>query len=534
MKVKLFILFLQGIHNALSEVNTFMAEDIWKAILAANDYLNSIVWGIPMIILLVGTGLLLVFLHGFIQVRKFGTIVKTMFWRGGAKGEVHPFKMWCMVMGATVGVGNIAGVSTAVHLGGPGAVFWMWICAILGMGVKLTEVTLSLWSRRVLPDGRIRGGTMYYIEKIPKIGPPLAIFFSLMAFLCAFGIGNMTQANSVALGVEYAAKEVFGISDPGSIFNLRLAAGILMVIFTALVIIGGIKRIAEVSFYLIPFMSAWYIIFGLGIWIASGANFGRGIYTIISSAFTGTAAVGGFAGASVYMAIRYGFARGLFSNEAGLGSAPLAYAYAESDHPGRQGFYGAFEVFWDTIVICTITGVADVVTGAWETGLTSTALAAEAFRRVYGLWSPIFVSVALCLFAYTTLLTWEFYGENTFLYFIVEKCKIGSYRTASWFYRIVWLPPIIAAAVAAAYLGPIWDFADTMNGLMAIPNLIAVVILAPIAVKLAKDFYTRHIIEVGGAKPATATDGGNKEPPVLCVNHPMRDVLEKVFGAKKK
>ncbi len=473
-------------------------ESIVDAILAANSFVNSIVWGMPMIILLVATGIVLAIFTGFVQIRKFPVAVKTMLWRGGAKGEVHPFKVWCMVSGATVGVGNIAGVSTAIAAGGPGALFWMWICGLLGMGIKAVEVTLSMWSRKTLPDGRIRGGTMYYIEKVPKIGAPLAILFSLFAWLCAFGIGNMVQANSVALGAVTIA-DAFGYSTPDAHFMVRVAIGLIIAFFTGLVILGGIKRIADAAFILVPFMSIWYIIFGVGIWISSGPAFFEGLSRIFHDAFSGTAAIGGFAGASVFFAIRYGFARGLFSNEAGLGSAPLAYAYAESDHPGRQGFYGIFEVFWDTIVICTITGIAVVVTGAWTTGYSSTQLAMEAFTRTYGVWAAVFLGIALMLFAYTTILTWSFYGENTFIYFMCEKAKIMSPKVASYLYRLIWLPPLVLAAVLGReYLGALWDLADTLNGLMAIPNLIAIVVLAPVAVKLLKDFYSRYLAEVSG------------------------------------
>ncbi|MDW8044905.1 MAG: amino acid carrier protein [Nitrososphaerota archaeon] len=461
-------------------------------ILYWNSVVNDIVWGLPIIIMLVGTGIVVAISTGFIQIRKFDIALKTMKWKGEAAGEVSPYKLWCAVMGATVGVGNIAGVSTAIALGGPGALFWMWVCGILGMGLKGAEVTLSLWSRRTMPDGRLRGGTMYYIERIPTIGPPLAILFSLFGFLCAFGIGNMVQANSVGHGAEFIAN-TFGVTDPTAIFYVRLFTGIIMVLFTALVIIGGLKRIADAAFYLIPLMVGWYLIFGLIGWILSG-GFLKAIQLIFTHAFTPIAAVGGFGGATVFAAIRYGFARGLFSNEAGLGSAPLAYAFAKSDHPGRQGFYGIFEVFMDTLVVCTITGIMVVATGAYETGKTGAYLAMVAFSKVYGPWAGVVVGFALALFAYTTLLTWSFYGETTFIYFISEKVKILKAKVASWIYRILWLPPIIAASVAAPYLVAIWDLADTLNGLMAIPNLVAVVYFLPLALRLMKDFYSRHLV----------------------------------------
>mgnify|MGYP000120726926 FL=1 len=472
------------------------------------NYIDGIVWGLPMIILLVSTGVTLSILGGFFQIRKFPLAIKTMMWKGkkGA-GEVHPFKIWAAVMGATIGVGNIAGASTAVHLGGPGAVFWMWVCALLGMATKSAEVTLGMWSRRVLPDGRIEGGTPYYVRRVPVIGPVLAVLFSLFAFIAAFGIGNMVQANNVALGAEYVAK-AFGVETPEGIFQVRLAVGIIMLIATALVVLGGIRRIAEVANYMIPFMSAWYIIFGLGIWIMFGHNLGDTIAKIFTYAFSPMAAAGGLAGWSVYNAIRYGFARGLFSNEAGLGSAPNAYAFAESDHPGRQGFYGIFEVFMDTIVICTITVISDITTQAYieRPDLSGAALAMEAFFRAYGFWAPVLLGVALGLFAYTTVLTWEWYGEVNWRYFWVVTLKLPE-KPMIWIWRVLWVIPIVPAAVAGALFETFWTFSDMTNGLMAIPNLIAIVYFAPVALRLLKDFYSRHVYETGevsgGAAPAT-------------------------------
>jgi len=371
------------------------------------------------------------------------------------------------------------------------------------MATKSAEVTLSLWSRRVLPDGRIEGGTPYYIRRIPVIGPALAILFSLFAWIAAFGIGNMVQANNVALGAEYVAK---ALGWP--VFETRLATGIIITIATALVVLGGIRRIAEVANYMVPFMAAWYIIFGLGLWIMYGYNFGDTIAKIFTYAFTPMAAAGGLAGWSVYNAIRYGFARGLFSNEAGLGSAPNAYAFAESDHPGRQGFYGIFEVFMDTIVICTITTVADIITKAYieRPDLSGAALAMEAFFRGYGIWAPIIMGIALGLFAYTTILTWEWYGEVNWRYFWVVTLKLPE-KPMLWIWRVLWIIPLIPAAVAGSLFETFWTFSDMTNGLMAIPNLIAVVYFAPVALKLIKDFYSRHVYVTGevtgGPAPAT-------------------------------
>ncbi len=468
------------------------------------NIIDGLVWGLPMIIILVSTGLTISILGGFFQIRKFGLAVKNMAWKGkrGA-GEVHPFKIWAMVMGATIGVGNIAGASTAVRLGGPGAVFWMWVCGILGMGLKAAEVTLGVWSRKVKPDGTIEGGTAYYIRRVPKIGPALAILFALFAWIAAFGIGNMVQANNVALGAEYIAR-----AYNFDVYTARLIAGILMFIATALVVIGGLRRIAEVANYLVPFMAAWYIIFGLGLWVMFAYNLPKTIGLILTGAFTPLAVGGGVTGWTVYQAIRYGFARGLFSNEAGLGSAPNAYAYAESDHPGRQGFYGVFEVFMDTLVICTITVISDITTGAYLAKgpdgkyYSGAALAMEAFHRGYGPWSAVILGIALGLFAFTTILTWEFYGEVNWKYFWVRTLRLPE-KPMVWIWRVLWIIPLIPAAIAGELFETFWTFSDMANGLMAIPNLIAVVYFAPVALALLKDFYTRHWYEAEKAASST-------------------------------
>ncbi|MFN4046121.1 MAG: alanine/glycine:cation symporter family protein [Acidilobaceae archaeon] len=467
------------------------------------NYINGIVWGLPAIIVLLGTGLTLTILLGAMQVRYFGTALRNMMWKGRkGSGEVHPFKIWAAVMGATVGIGNIAGVGTAVALGGPGALFWMFLTGLFGMALKAVEVTLGVKFRKVRADGTVvEGGTPYYIRQVPLVGGILAVLFALFAFISAFGIGNMVQASNVAFGAAHLA-ESYGLNVEAA----KWLTGIVIFILVALVVLGGIRRIAEVAGYLVPFMGAWYILAGLGLWLMFAGNFIDAIAAIIKGAFapmevaktaasmagSPEAAAGGIIGWTTYEAIRYGVARGLFSNEAGLGSAPNAYAYGESDHPGRQGFYGMFEVFMDTLVICMITGVSVVITGAYTTGLTGAPLAMEAFSRGYGALAPLLVGVALILFALTTLLTWAWYGEVNWVYF---WCKILKFpeQPMRLIWRILWVIPIIPAAVMARdYFVVFWDFSDTMNGLMAIPNLIAVIVLAPIAITLLRDFAIRY------------------------------------------
>ncbi|RLG76043.1 MAG: sodium:alanine symporter family protein [Thermoprotei archaeon] len=500
-------------------------QTLWDIIYGAILYVDGLVWGAPVILMLFAGGILFSIMGGFHQIRKFGIAWKTMFWKGGARGEVHPFKIWCMVMGATIGVGNIAGASTAIHLGGPGAVFWMWICALVGMATKSFEVTLSVWSRKVLPDGRIQGGTFFYIEKVPVLGGILALLFAVFTFISAYGIGNMIQANNVAYATEHVIRS-YGGGDT-EVFYGRLAIGLIMAFFTALVVIGGVRRIAEAAYILIPFMSAWYIIFGLGIFAMYWYRLPEVIGNIFRFAFTPAAAFGGLAGWTVYSAIRYGFARGQFSNEAGLGSAPLAYAFAESDHPGRQGFYGVFEVFMDTIVLCSITVIHDQLTGAlWERpDLSGAGLASESFYRAYGIYAPVLLGVALGLFAYTTMLTWEFYGEQCVWYFFSYRLKLIPEKVIRWFWRFVWLPPIVFAAVSPELFEAFWDFSDCMNGLMTIPNIIAVIYLSPVAAKLLKDFYTRHLYitgELKGKPPASV-------PASQILKYYAKDFLRSMF-----
>ncbi|MEM4005586.1 MAG: amino acid carrier protein [Desulfurococcaceae archaeon] len=466
--------------------------EIGKVLLDFMYFLNGIVWGMPAIITLVGAGLLFTLLSRGIQFRKFGTVIKNMAYKGAVeRGGYKPFAIWSAVMGATVGVGNIAGVATAVHSGGPGAVFWMWVCALIGMATKGFEVTLGVWSRREEKGEVVEGGTPYYIRLLPTIGPALAVAFSLFAWISAFGIGNMVQANNVALAGEWMANQ-YG----WDVFTTRLITGILMAFFTALVIIGGIKRLAEVSNYLVPFMLAWYFIVTLILWISRPLDFARAVAEIVKYAFTPYAVAGGAGGYTVMwgvtQAIRYGLARGLFSNEAGLGSAPNLYAFMKVDHPGRAGLYGIFEVFMDTIVVCSFTGISIVLVGAHikYPELSGAALAFQAFYEFYGMWVPIVLGVALGLFAYTTLLTWSTYGEVNFKYFFSKVLRLPE-KPVIWFWRILWIVPIIPASISPKLFEIFWDFADTMNGLMMIPNIIAVAYFAPVAMKLIEDFVTR-------------------------------------------
>jgi AGCS family alanine or glycine:cation symporter len=474
-------------------------------------WLNGLVWGTPMIILLLGTGVALSIYTGFVQLRRFGTAWRTFLRYRGYGGEkgISPFAIWCAISGATIGIGNIAGVSTAMYFGGPGALFWMFITGLLGMATKAFEATLGVWSRRIRPDGEIEGGAPYYIRLVPVVGPALAIIFSIFAWIAAFGIGNTTQANNIALGAEYIA---WTINPEASKQLVDLVVGIIMMIFVALVVIGGLKRIADVASYLVPFMAAWYIFFGVITWIANPVYFGKAIVEIVRGAFMPEAVVGGVAGWTLLSAIRYGVARGLFSNEAGLGSAPNMYAYMKIDHPGRAAMYGSVEVFMDTIVVCMVTGLTNttmlikvqestgytyeeiihkgVLTGG--EALKGAKMAMWSFSQFYGAWAGIIVGMALFLFAFTTLLSWEWYGEVNWVYFWCRTLKLPE-KPMRWIFRVLWVIPIIPAAYFGEEAwGLFWEFSDMMNGLMAIPNLIALAVLSPIAWSVIKDFTEKH------------------------------------------
>jgi AGCS family alanine or glycine:cation symporter len=439
-----------------------------------NAALNAIVWGPPMLVLLIGTGVVLTVVTGAVQFRHLGTALREVLGklrqRGSGSGSVTPFQAVATALASTVGVGNIAGVATAIFLGGPGALFWLWVSGILGMATKFAEIVVALQYREPDAAGVMRGGAMYTLKK--GLGLPwLGAVFALLTALAAFGIGNMVQANSVAESLRAS----FGVSPP--------AVGIVLVVMTALVILGGIKRIADVTQYLVPFMALFYLGGGLVVVALRIGELPHALRLVFDGAFTGTAATGGFAGSTIMLAMRYGIARGLFSNEAGLGSAPMAHAAAQTDHPVRQGMYGIFEVFVDTILICTITGLVILVTGVWDIGATGAALSARAFETgLLGTWGHIVVTTGLVLFAYSTIIGWSYYGETGAVYLFGAKSVVP--------YRLLWLVFIYLGATGSLQL--VWGVADTLNGLMAIPNLIGVLASLPILLRLQREFFARR------------------------------------------
>ena len=447
-----------------------------ETLMSINSFVNNIVWGPPILILIVGSGLFLSIMTKFFSITKLGYILKNTFLKMFSKeqkgeGEVTAFQAVATALAATVGTGNIAGVATAIASGGPGAVFWMWLAAVFGMTTKFSEVVLAVKFREKTEDGRYVGGPMYFIKNGLGWGW-MATLFAIFGTLASFGIGNMVQSNSVALAMQ------------GSFKVPPLATGIILAVITALVIVGGIKRIGAFTEKLVPFMAAIYIVGGLVIIFRNASEIPAAFATIFADAFTGRAAVGGFAGATMSNAIRYGVARGVFTNEAGLGSAPIAHAAATTDHPVRQGLWGVFEVFVDTIIICSITALAIVTTGAWESGQSGAVLTTLAFDTALKGGGYI-VSVGLVLFAYSTILGWEYYGERCIEYLIGTKPIFA--------YRIIWVVFVVIGAIGG--LDFIWSLADTLNGLMAIPNLIGVLFLSGTVFKLTKEFFAKEKIK---------------------------------------
>ena len=436
-----------------------------------NKTVGNFVWGPVMLVLLLGTGFYLSIRTGFFSITKLGYVLKntimTPFKKQETKGEgeITPFQAVSTALAATVGTGNIAGVATAIATGGPGAVFWMWLSAILGMTTKFAEVVLAVTYREKTEDGRYVGGPMYYLRDGVK-SKLLAGLFALLTALAAFGIGNMVQANSVAASLEVTFKIP------------KLVTGLILAGLGALVMIGGLKRIASVTERLVPIMAVIYFIGSVVILVTNIGNILPSLKLIFASAFTTSAAVGGFAGAAMKLALRQGLARGVFSNEAGLGSAPIAHAAATTDNAVRQGLWGVFEVFIDTIVICTMTALVIIASGAWSSGVSGAALTTLAFDNSLPGGGYI-VSIGIVLFAFSTLIGWSYYGERGAEYLLGPKVIPV--------YRLIFIPFIVIGAVGG--LEVVWEVADTLNGLMAIPNLIGVVALSGTVIALKKEFF---------------------------------------------
>jgi AGCS family alanine or glycine:cation symporter len=440
-------------------------------IAAWNAWINGYVWGWPMIVLLLGTGFVLTVLTGAVQFRYLGLALREVLGKitqkGAAPGSVSPFQAVATALASTVGVGNIAGVATAISLGGPGALFWLWLSGVLGMCTKFCEIVVALHYREPDAAGVMRGGAMYILRQ--GLGLPwLGTVFAGLVSLAAFGIGNMVQANSVADSLRAS----FGVAP--------WVTGIVIAAVTAAVILGGIRRIGEVTEVLVPVMALIYLAGGLVVLVRYAGELPAALGLVFEGAFSGTAATGAFAGSTVMLALRYGVARGLFSNEAGLGSAPMVHAAARTDHPVRQGLYGIFEVFVDTLLVCTTTGLVILVTDSWRDGSTGAALAGQAFSTgLPGTWGNVVVTTSLVLFAFSTVIGWSYYGETAIVYLFGVRAALP--------YRLVWLVFIFLGAIGSLHL--VWDVADTLNGLMAVPNLIAVLASIPLLLRLQREFF---------------------------------------------
>ncbi|WP_028487084.1 alanine/glycine:cation symporter family protein [Thiomicrorhabdus chilensis] len=442
------------------------------------EYLNQLLstasswaWGPAMLILLLGTGVYLTIRLRFLPLRNL-FYAFSLLWKGRRsqeEGDISPFSALMTAMAATVGTGNIAGVAAALFIGGPGAIFWMWITALVGMATKYSEALLAVEYREVDEDGRHVGGPMYYIRNgMGEKWKPLAFAFALFGTIAAFGIGNMVQANAVAGAMESA----FGVDNQ--------ITGIVLMSLVGLVLFGGIKRIAHTATALVPVMAIIYIAFSLYILGVNIEEVPSALSTIVSSAFTGSAAAGGFAGASIILAIQFGVARGIFSNEAGLGTAPIAHAAAKTSNAVHQGHIAMLGTFIDTIILCTMTALVIMVTGVWQSGETGSPLTALAFAT--GLdsdFGAVVVALGLAVFAFTTLIGWSYYGERC-----AEYLAGTSVITP---YRVLWVLAVFAGAALSNYFNTVLILADVLNALMAIPNLIALLVLSPIIIKLSQN-----------------------------------------------
>jgi len=438
------------------------------------DTVNGFVWGPAMLVLILGTGLYLTFGLRFLPVRLIPEGFK-LIWEGRKEGkeegEISPFNALMTSLSATIGTGNIAGVATAIFMGGPGAMFWMWVAALLGMATKYAEAVLAVTYREKDEEGNHVGGPMFYIKNgLGDNWKWLAFSFALFASIAGFGIGNTIQANSVSDVLEAS----FGIPE--------LYSGIVLAILVGLVLIGGIKRIAHVAGAVVPFMALAYLGAGLVIIAINITEIPAAIGTIVTAAFTPTAAMGGFAGASVWAALQFGVARGIFSNEAGLGSAPIAHAAAKTNSAVRQGLIAMMGTFIDTIIICSITGLAIVVTGAYTSGESGAALSVLAFSTALPYVGEYVVTIGLIVFAFTTIVGWSFYGEKSVYYIFGQKAIIP--------FRIVWV--LVIPFGSMMDLKFIWLLADTLNAFMAIPNLIAIALLSPVIFKLTKTYFAKE------------------------------------------
>ena len=454
-----------------------------ETITTVNAAVNSFVWGVPAMICIVGVGLWLSFQTKFIQFRRFGTSMREtfgkMFHRTDAtQGAVTPFQAVCTALAATVGTGNIAGVAGAIAIGGPGAVFWMWCSALLGMCTKFVEVTLAVRFREKNREGDWVGGPMYYIKNgLPKKWHFLAVLYAILGMLTVFGTGNATQVNAIITAVDTAILN-FHQMGTRQLASLNLVIGILIALTVALVLVGGLKRIGNVAEKLVPFMALVYVLMALGV-LALNLNRVPDVFaSIIKGAFSPSAVTGGAVG-SMFLCMKKGVSRGIFSNEAGLGTGSIAHAASDVDDPIRQGYFGIFEVFADTIIICSMTAFVILVSGEHITygAAAGAELTIGGFTAVYGSWASLLAAVAMCCFAFSTIIGWGLYGTRCLEFLVGSKANRG--------FMIVY--SFVAIIGATVDLGLLWDLSETFNGMMVIPNLIALFLLSGTVAKMVRE-----------------------------------------------
>ena len=450
-----------------------------------NQVVNDFIWGVPAMVCIIGVGFYLSCRTGFLQIRKFPYAIQTTIGRmfrkrNASDGALTPFQAVCTALAATVGTGNIAGVAGAIAIGGPGAVFWMWVSAALGMCTKFAEVTLAVYYRETNKEGDLVGGPMYYIKNgLGKNWQFLAVLFSAFGVLTVFGTGNATQVNTITTAVNSALLSC-GLISVGAVETSNLIQRIIIAALVALILLGGVKRIGQVTEKLVPFMALLYIVLSVGIVLFRLQNLPMVFKNIFEGAFKPAAVTGGAVG-SLFMSMKKGVSRGIFSNEAGLGTGSIAHACADTRKPVKQGMFGIFEVFTDTIVICTLTALVILCSQVPVSyGQAAGAeLTIQGFISVYGSWISIFTAVAMCCFAFSTILGWGLYGARCIEFLFSEKV-IKPFMVAY---------SLVAILGATADLGLMWNIAETFNGLMAIPNLIALFLLSGTVVKLTKEYF---------------------------------------------
>ncbi len=480
-------------------------NDFAGTVAQVNGAVNDVVWGVPALTLLIGTGVLMTVMTGFFQFTHFGYTMKQTIGRlfkrsttrSRDKNSISQFQALCTALSATIGTGNIAGVAYAITMGGPGAVFWMWIAALVGMMTNYSENVLGIFYRRRNREKEWSGGAMYYLrdglgsrKNCKTLGKVLAVLFSFFAMVASFGIGNMGQISTIRESVLTVASDLSGNPALASDKTGSLIIGAVLMIVAFLVIIGGLKRIAETNERIVPFMAVFYILGALVIVIMNAGQLFPAFGAIFRGAFNFKAAAGGVGGSIIAQAMTWGFKRGVFSNEAGLGSSVMVHSTSDVKEPVTQGLWGIFEVFVDTIVVCTLTalviltsGVVDLETGASVSGVTKLGLATEAFSRSFGSFGGIFIALAVTLFAFSTCLGWSFYGKKAWEFLFGTKSTI--------IYKVLYLAAILLSSIVDTALAI--DLSDTFNGLMAIPNLIGVIVLCSLVRQITKNYLDRRL-----------------------------------------